>query len=394
MEYRTFGRLDWRPSALGFGAMRLPRHTTGKKSIDQRAATKMIRYAIDHGVNYLDTAYVYAGSEIAVGRALAGGYRDKVKLATKLPGWLVKAPAGADRILERQLKHLGTDHIDFYLLHALHARPWAHIKETGLLKWAERQMASGRIRHLGFSFHAGFEDFKTIIDGYDNWAFCQLQWNYLDTDCQAGTRGLEYAHAKGLGVIIMEPLRGGILSGAPCAEIEELFKSAPQPAGGPDDSRRARTPTDWALQFIWNRPEVSVVLSGMSTLEQVVENVASAERSGVGSLQPSEVAFIGRLAEAYHRRIAVPCTYCGYCRKCPEGLDLPEVFDIYNKVCMSLPDRTWIERVAKMYPGWPPYLKIERCTGCGACEEACSQRMAVREHVRRVAKDFGVTTAS
>ncbi len=399
MEYRAFGRLDWRPSALGFGCMRFPRLPDGSGAIDKAAATAMLHYAIDHGVNYLDTAYLYDGSEQAVGEALsAGSYREKVRLASKLPDWLVKTLDDADRILGAQLERLQTGRIDFYLLHALHGQRWEHIKDVGLLGWAERKMAQGLIGHLGFSFHSRLSEFREIVDGYDGWTFCLVQCNYLDRANQAGTEGLEYAHARGLGVVIMEPLRGGMLAGAPCAEVEALLESAPalarSPGLGGGGAATRRTPAEWSLQWLWSRPEVSVVLSGMNRMDQVVENVTSAERSGVGSLGAEELAFVDRLAEAFRRRIMVPCTYCGYCRACPEGLDLPQLFDIYNKVSMSLPDRTWFERVAKMYAGWEPELHAERCTECGKCEEVCSQRLPVRNWLKRMVADFGVPASA
>ncbi len=379
MEYRAFGRLSWRPSALGFGCMRLPRRADGGGEIDAVAATEMLRYAIDHGVNYLDTAYVYTGSEQVVGDALAGGYREKVRLATKLPVWDVKTIADADRILGEQLARLQTGHVDFYLFHALHEQRWARMKELDLVGWAERKVAEGLIGHIGFSFHASLRALKDIIDGYDGWTFCQLQYNYLDTTNQAGTEGLEYAHGKGLAVVIMEPLRGGLLATPPGDEIKALFEAGPK-----------RTPADLALQWLWSRPEVSLALSGMSTLEQVVENVASAERSKVGLLGPEELGFCDRLAEAYRSRMAVPCTSCGYCRVCPEGLDLPQVFHTYNEACIRLPDRSRFERIAKMHSAWPAEIRVERCTECGTCEEVCPQRLPVRAYVKKVAADYGV----
>ena len=382
MEYRAFGPLGWRPSALGFGCMRFPRRTDGSGEIDAAAATEMLRYAIDQGVNYLDTAHVYPGSEQVMGEALAGGYREKVRLATKLPVWDVKTTADADRIFTEQLVRLQTGHIDFYLFHGLHEQRWARIKELGLLGWAERKVAEGLIGHIGFSFHASPRALKDIIDGYDGWTLCQVQYNYLDTTNQAGTEGLEYAHGKGLAIVIMEPLRGGLLATPPSDEIKALFEAGPV--------GQERTPADLALQWLWSRPEVSLVLSGMSTLEQVVENVASAERSKVGLLGPEELRLCERLAEAYRSRTAVPCTFCGYCRVCPEGLDLPRVFGIYNDACIRLPDRSRFERIAKIYPNWPAEMRVERCTECGTCEEVCSQRMPVREYVKKVAADYGV----
>ncbi len=380
MQYRAFGRLDWRPSALGFGCMRFPRHTTGKKAIDLREARKMLHYAIDHGVNYLDTAFVYGGSEIAMGKSLGGGYREKVRLATKMPVWDVKSFAGADKVLDIHLRRLQTDHIDFYLFHSLNEKRWEMVKKYDLIRWAEKKMAQGMVGHLGFSFHAGFDVLKEIIDYYPGWTFCQIQYNYLDTEYQSGTKGLEYAHSKGLGVVIMEPLRGGLLANPPEGEIGDLIKGAPA----------KRTAADWGLQWIWNRPEVSVVLSGMSTMNQVVENVASAERSAVGSLRREELAFVDRLAKAFRSKTAIPCTYCGYCCVCPEGLNLPEVFESYNGAKLILPDRSRFDRMKERFPQWPAEYRIDRCSECGTCEDVCSQRLPIREHIKKVLADLGV----
>lgn len=382
MHYRSFGTLDWRPSALGFGCMRFPRLPDGSGKIDETAATAMVRHAIDHGVNYLDTAYIYSGSEECLGRALAGGYRERVRLATKLPREF-ESLADADRILGEQLQRLDTDHIDFYLLHAMDEQWWAHARDLDVLAWAERKLAQGVIGHFGFSFHAGTEALKDIIDAYDGWTFCQIQYNYLDVNNQAGVEGLRYAHAKGLAVVIMEPLRGGLLATPPPGEVADLL------AVGPPSSPN-RSPAEWGLAWLWDQPEVSLVLSGMSSLEQVAENLASADRSGVGRLSAGELAFIDRVAAAYRDRLAVPCTYCGYCRVCPEGLDLPQVFEIYNGAMMLLPDRTRLERIRQLYPKWGPDVHVERCTQCGECEARCSQGLPIREFIDRFLADLGV----
>ena len=242
MKYRAFGKLDWKVSALGFGMMRLPTMSDEPSDINEAEAMRMVRYAIDHGVNYIDTAWAYHGekSEPFVGRVLRDGYRDKVRLATKLPCWLVEGSEDFDKYLNEQLRRLQTDHIDFYLLHALNKESWSKMRDLGVLSWAEGAIADGRIHHLGFSFHDDYEAFQEIVDAYDKWTFCQIQYNYMDVTNQAGTKGLQYAASKGLAVVIMEPLLGGRLANPP-ARSQQLWDSAPQ----------ERTPADWALQWVW-----------------------------------------------------------------------------------------------------------------------------------------------
>src|SRR4030042_3942727 len=260
MRYLKFGKLDWKASVLGFGAMRLPLTSRNPADVNEPESIRMIRYAVDHGVNYVDTAYPYhlGNGEPVVGRALLHGYRDKVKLATKLPFWMVSSLEDCDRCLNEQLERLQTNHIDFYLLHGLNKEWWPRLRDLGVLRWAEKAMAQDRFGHLGFSFHDDFEVFKDIVDGYDNWTLCQIQYNYMDVAYQAGIKGLKYASDKGLAVVIMEPLRGGQLSKEPPpAEVARLWASTQQ----------KRTPTEWALQWVWNHSEVSLVLSGMTAME-------------------------------------------------------------------------------------------------------------------------------
>ena len=334
MQYRTLGRLDWRPSALGFGAMRLPTIGGDAAQIDEPAATRMIHYAIDHGVNYIDTAYPYhrGSSEMLLGRVLKDGYRKRVKLATKMPCWLVKEREDFDRYLDEQLARLQTGKVDFYLLHGLNSTRWLAMRDLGVLDWAERAIAAGRISYLGFSFHDTYETFQEIVDAYDGWAFCQIQYNYLDENHQAGTRGLEYAADRGLGVVVMEPLRGGLLAGNAGQRqgkglppsIQAFWDSAPVRRG----------PAEWALQWLWQKPSVSLVLSCMSTLAQLEENIASANRSGPGLLTGDELALVGQVCDQYRRLTPIPCTDCKYCQPCPNGVNIPAVFGIYNDAMM------------------------------------------------------------
>ncbi len=371
MQYRSFGRLDWRPSALGFGLMRLPVIDNQPGRIDEPLATRMVRYAIDNGVNYVDTAYPYHGgqSESFAGRALQHGYRDRVKLATKLPSWLIKTADDLSRYLDEQLERLQTDHIDFYLLHALNQHNWPKLRDLGVLAWAERMMTQGCIHHLGFSFHDNLATFKEIIDAYENWTFCQIQYNYMDIDYQAGVQGLRYAAEKGLGVVIMEPLRGGQLSKTPPERVADLWADAAQP----------RTPADWALQWVWSQPEVSLLLSGMSTMQHVTENIASADHSDVGLLTDEELALIGDVRDAYRRLTPIPCTNCGYCMPCPNDVSIPRVFEIYNSAVMY-DDEAGAQR---SYTFLNEENRADACVECRACEERCPQGIAIADWLKK-----------
>jgi predicted aldo/keto reductase-like oxidoreductase len=244
MQYRTFGKLDWKPSALGFGAMRLPTTEGDPPQIDEAQATRMVRTTIDQGVNYVDTAYPYHNhqSEPFLGRALQDGYRERVKLATKMPSWLVEKADDFDRYFDEQLERLQTDRIDFYLLHTLNDRHWPKLRDLGVLGWAKKAIAHGRIGHLGFSFHDTYEVFQEIVDATDLWTFCQIQYNFMDVEYQAGTKGLQYAASKGLAVVVMEPIRGGHLSKNVPPVIQAIWDEAPV----------KRAPAERALQWVWN----------------------------------------------------------------------------------------------------------------------------------------------
>jgi predicted aldo/keto reductase-like oxidoreductase len=371
MQYRTFGKLDWKVSVLGFGAMRLPLLGDGSGKIDEPEATRMLHYAIDRGVNYVDTAYPYHGgeSEKFVGRALQGGYRDKVRLATKLPCWLVKTADDFDRLLNEQLERLQTDHIDFYLLHGLNAGRWDDLTKLKVFDWAEKARASGRFHHLGFSFHDEYEVFQRIVDGYDKWVFCQIQYNFMDEEHQAGTRGLQYAAGKGLAVVVMEPIRGGRLSIAPPPPIQEIWETAPI----------QRTPADWALQWVWNHPEVSVVLSGMSAMQHVEENVASAERSGPGQMTEEELALIGRVRDKYREICPIPCTKCEYCLPCPNEVNIPRILEIYNEAVMYNEYGS-----ARLFYSWlGENERADNCIECLECEDKCPQNIAITEWLKK-----------
>jgi hypothetical protein len=374
MQYRSFGSSGWKVSALGFGCMRLPTLDGAPQSerIDEVQTLRMIRLAIDRGVNYVDTAYPYhnGASETVLGRALRDGYRAKVKLVTKSPVWMIKQAADFDVLLDAQLKRLGTDHLDDYLLHALNASRWKAMLDLGVLPRAEAAVKDGRIGGLGFSFHDRYEVFRDILNGYDRWALCQIQYNYLDIENQAGTKGLKDAAAKGIPVVVMEPLLGGRLSKPPQA-VREAFDGFPV----------KRTPSEWALQWVWDKPEASVLLSGMSTIGQVEENLESAGRSGVHSLTAEEAGLIDRVRLIYRDKVLVPCTNCGYCLPCPSGVNIPQNFELYN-------DGFIHESPVYSRAVYARFLTAEQranaCTQCGVCLEKCPQNIAIGDELLKV----------
>ena len=384
MKYRRFGRLDWEVSALGFGAMRLPVIGGDRSRIDEAEAIRMIRYAIDHGVNYIDTAYPYHGgnSEILVGKSLKDGYREKVRIATKMPIGRVDSPEDLDRIFNDQLRKLQTDRIDFYLLHGLNKERWLKTLDLNVLDWAEKLMDEGKIGYFGFSFHDEFEVFKEIIDGYDKWTFCQIQYNYIDTESSKrtpGTQGLKYAASRGLAVVVMEPIAGGMLAIPPPPEIQAIW----------DEAEIKRTPAEWALQWVWNHPEVSVALSGMSTMQQVIENVEAASRSGPNMLTEKELQIISRVREKYLQYGFIGCTGCRYCMPCSQGVGIPEILALYNEYLRRRGDREGQSEIVNKYPEViPPEKRAKLCIKCRECEEKCPQRLPIPELLTKAARIF------
>jgi uncharacterized protein len=367
MRYRTFGKTGKSVSVLGFGCMRLPTLDGTPDRIDEERATNMLRTAIDRGVNYVDTAYPYheGASEPFVGRALSGGYREKTFLATKLPSWLIEGRDDFDRYLDEQLERLRTDRIDFYLAHALNAAYWEKLKANGLFDFMDAARADGRIGHAGFSFHDELPLFREIADARD-WEFCLIQYNLLDVEFQAGTAGLEYAAEKGMGVAVMEPIRGGKLVDAVPPPAREVWAEAPI----------RRTPAEWALRFVWDRPEVGVVLSGMGEMAQLEENLRIAEAAEPGSLTAGEHALIDRVREIYRERMRVACTRCRYCVPCPRGVDIPKILHYLNEWAMF----DDLDAAAMRYNVFVKEgERASRCEGCGECEEACPQGLPVRE---------------
>ncbi len=376
MKYRNFGKLSWKVSALGFGAMRLPTIGDDAGKIDEPEAIRMLRYAIDHGVNYIDTAYVYhrGNSEALVGKALQNGYREKVKLATKMPSWLVNTQEDMDKHLEEQLNRLGT-HIDFYLLHGLGKERWEKLRALDVTEWAEEKIREDKFKHLGFSFHDSYEVFKDIIDSYKGWTFCQVQYNYMDEECQAGTRGLKYAASKGLAVVVMEPVAGGRLALRPAKPILSMFEKA----------EIKRTRAEWALLWVLNHPEVSLALSGMSNIQQVKENVRTAERSGSNMLTKKELDFINQIARKYKELGFIDCSGCKYCQPCPEGVNIPTIFSLVNEFYIKNMSN---DVKTKYWQHITPESQAKRCQKCGKCEELCPQHLPIRNLLRGAAFMF------
>ncbi|MGB3221575.1 MAG: aldo/keto reductase [Desulforhopalus sp.] len=380
MLYRKMPKNGDKLSILGFGCMRLP---TMDGRIDEMRAIGQIRSAIDKGVNYLDTAWPYheGESEILLGRALKDGYRDRVKVATKLPSWMIKDRKDMDRYLTAQLEKLGTDRIDYYLLHALDGASWDTLEGLGVIDFLDRAKADGRIANAGFSFHGMANDFKRIVDAYP-WVFCQIQYNFLDQDNQAGTEGLKYAAARNLGVIIMEPLRGGNLGlSTPPPAVEEIWNEA----------ETTRTPVEWALRWIWNHPEVTVILSGMNEEAHIVENLSIADTAHANALAEEDLALVERAGRKFHELMKVGCTGCGYCMPCPSGVSIPGCFEAYNKMHMfgNAEEAKFLYALkmgGELTGGESSYAS--QCVECGECLDKCPQQIQIPDFLANVAAEL------
>ena len=366
METRKFGNTGLTPSILGFGMMRMKKNQQGE--YDEAWTVENLRYAIDRGLTYVDTAYAYGESERLTGIALQDGYREKVTLASKMPVSKMTCPEDFDRILDEELERLQTDHIDVYLLHALNRKSWDNcVIKYDVLASAERAKAAGKIRHLGFSFHDNFEAFMYILNAYDKWEFCQIQLNYMDVNYQAGMKGLMEANRRGLAVVIMEPLRGGRLAQVP-AEVAKLLPGKP---------------VESALNFLWNMPQVNVVLSGMSEREQVEENLQIAEKAHAGMLSDEEVKAMLAAGDEMRRLISIPCTGCNYCQVCPREIAIADIFALWNQRQLDGDGR----KAKKIYMGLGA-ANGESCICCAACVKQCPQQIDIPTEIDKIHKWF------
>ncbi len=360
-------------SILGFGCMRLPKKA-GR--IDLKEAQREIGYAIAHGVNYFDTAYIYPGSEAALGKILAkNGWRDKVFIASKMPHFLIRSRDALEKLFQEQLKRLQTDHIDNYLMHMLpDTDVWNHLCKLGIREWIREKKESGQIRHIGFSYHGNTTNFIKLIDAYD-WEFCQVQYNYMDEHSQAGKQGVRYAAKKGIPVIIMEPLRGGRLVNNLPQKAERVFASA----------KPQRSPAEWAFRWLFAQPEVSVVLSGMNSMQMIKENIRIAKNAKAGCLTDQDRLIYKKAAKAINEKTKVPCTGCGYCQPCPFGVDIPGSFRCYN---VRYSDG-WFVGMREYFmctamKAQPTSASL--CRKCGKCEQHCPQSIPIRKKLEEVSR--------
>ena len=374
MQYRQ-DKYGNQVSILGFGCMRFQRKLG---VIDYEKAERQIMLAIENGVNYFDTAYIYPGSEALLGEVLEkNNARDKVYIATKLPHYLIKSRNEMDKLFAEELRRLRTDHVDYYLMHMLTDAPtWERMKALGIHEWLQEKKASGAIRQVGFSYHGNSEMFCKLVDAYD-WDFCQIQYNYMDEHTQAGRKGLMHANAKGIPVIIMEPLRGGKLVNMLPEEAKKIMTDFPV----------KRTPAQWAFRWLWNQPEVTVVLSGMNTDEMVMENVQTASEVQVGEMGPAEEAMLQGVVKAINSKMKVGCTGCGYCTPCPKGVDIPGTFAAYNRIYSEskfhgLKEYFMCTAFRKNVTG------ASNCIGCGKCERHCPQGLPIRKHLKEAQKEL------
>lgn len=381
MRYRPHGLTGVRVSALGFGMLRLPMLEDGK-TVDEDQTIAMVRHAVDNGLNYVDTGYVYLGgqSETVTGKALANGYREKVWLTSKSPWWIMEKPEDFDKFFDESRSRLQTDLIDFYHIHMIMHRGWKEkVIPFKLIEKINNLKARGKILYAGFSFHDGVPLFKKVVDANPEWDFCLIQQNMLDTEHEAGLVGLNYAAANGMGVSIMEPLRNGFLVNPP-REVRQIFDQAENP----------RHPVEWAFDYLWNKPEVSVVVSGMGNMQNVVDNLAYASRSAPGMLSPADVAVIGKAARQYRSYPgSIPCTGCYNCIPCPQNVAIGYLFNMVYNQYKAEGDPARAKRLVKysMSPTQRGDLP-QACNECGQCLAKCPQGINIPGELKRVQKEL------
>ena len=364
-------------SILGFGCMRF-QQSMGRIDLDE--AEREIMEAYRSGVNYYDTAYVYTGSEAAIGEIFErNGIREKINIATKLPHYLIKSLDGMEKLFQEELRRLRTTYVDYYLMHMLNdVATWQRLKALGIEEWIAEKKRSGAIRQVGFSYHGNSENFCKLVDAYD-WDFCQIQYNYMDEHSQAGRRGLHHAHSKGLPVIIMEPLRGGKLVNRLPEDAIRIFKEYPL----------QHTPAQWAFRWLWNQKEVTCVLSGMNTLEMVRDNVQTASTADVGDLGIEEENMLRKVVAAINSKMKVGCTGCGYCMPCPKGVDIPGTFAAYNR---KYTEGTFgaLKEYFMCTAARQTSTAASNCIGCGKCEKHCPQGIQIREQLQKARKELEI----
>ncbi len=382
MQYRTMPGSDEKLSVLGYGCMRLPTKVGGPHSgmINKELACSQIRLAIDNGVNYIDTAFPYhmGASETFLGEVvLKDGYREKVKLATKLPCFFIKKPEQIEEYFQKQLKKLQVDYIDYYLMHALNYETWRKMVDFGIIDFMNKVRSEGTVKHIGFSFHAELDEFKKIVDEYD-WEFAQVQYNIIDQHYQAGIEGIEYAHNKGLGIIVMEPLRGGALTSKAPKKVIDLYNK----------QVIKRSPAEWALRWIWNNPMVTLLLSGMNNEDHIIENMRVASETLPNSLSKEEIKIIDDVKLIYDSLLQVNCTGCGYCMPCPAGINIPLAFKNLNDYHMFSKTSAKLNHIQhagiRSKDGKGHFTSV--CIDCGVCETKCPQHIQIRQEFKHVRK--------
>ena len=373
MQYVPFGKHGFDVSRLGFGCMRLPTVKEGEKTVvDRPRAVQLIRSGIDGGITYVDTAYPYHGgeSEIVVGQALKNGYREKVTLTTKLPVWAVKKAEDMDRLLDEQLKKLDVPYVDFYLLHALDQERFDFLQSLNYKEFCTRALRDGRVKHIGFSFHDNHQAFLNILHDWDQWGLAQIQFNYLDDQEQATVEGLREAGRCGVPLVIMEPLRGGALANPP-ANVKQMM----------DENPKKRSAVEWAFAYIADYPEVATILSGMSTEEQLADNLRIFDHLTVGCMSEEDKQFAIQLKQAYLSRMPVKCTGCQYCQPCPQDVHIPDIFEAYNQSKMFDDPARFLRRYKDLQQKG---FDAGKCVQCGACESACPQHLSIIDWLQKI----------